>query len=74
MQKWEYEFVKIKHPRLPNTPTDLADFKLCLMDLGEEGWELVSVDNGVAYFKRLVEDLSLADARLRIEKMALESS
>lgn len=48
MTKWQYEFIRIKCPKLLNTRTDLAA-------MGKKGWELVSVDNGIAYFKRPIE-------------------
>ena len=43
--KWEYLTAKVCVPHsIPDTAI--------LRGAGLEGWELVSVDNGVAYFKR----------------------
>lgn len=42
MQKWEYIAVRV---------TDLTDLALT-EEYGENGWELVSVDIGIGYFKR----------------------
>lgn len=39
MKKWEYIVVNSSYENAMNS-------------LGELGWELVSVDNGLAYFKR----------------------
>lgn len=44
--KYEYNAVPLGH--------ESAEHALQLDALGAEGWELVSVDNGVAYFKRAI--------------------
>jgi hypothetical protein len=51
MPRWEYR--KIDLSDLPRRADDLD----LLNDAGENGWELVTIGaNGVAYFKRKVED------------------
>ncbi len=60
MQKWEY----LHLPMVIKTELILSVKQgsyyglgqLQLGDVGEDGWELVSVDNGIAYFKRPVPD------------------
>jgi hypothetical protein len=42
--KWDYLVVKVHQ--------DIESTELGFMTLGYEGWELVSVDSGIAYFKR----------------------
>lgn len=44
--KWEYKAARVKEDRWDVIEIPLLD------RLGREGWELVSVDNGIAYFKR----------------------
>ena len=44
MQKWEY--------RREPTSRDMAE-------LGEKGWELVSVDSSIAFFKRPLGEISV---------------
>jgi hypothetical protein len=42
--KWEYKFEPV---------TDgYSDSKQCFEELGCQGWELISVYEGIAYFKR----------------------
>lgn len=36
-------------------------------DLGREGWELISVDNGIAYFKRPVQPKSEAEILAQLD-------
>lgn len=43
--RWEYWIEEM--------PPDMKEFN----EMGEKGWELVSVDNGVAYFKRPLEEI-----------------
>jgi len=51
--KWEYHFANIEHP--DNTTGKHRKAEL-LNELGTKGWELVSVDNGMAYFKRPINE------------------
>lgn len=46
---WEYKTIGAKGGRVGTIDLD---------KLGQEGWELVSVDNGVAYFKREIRNVS----------------
>jgi hypothetical protein len=50
--KWEYHFTNVEYP--DNVAGKQKKVGL-LRELGANGWELVSVDNGIAYFKRPVE-------------------
>ena len=60
MQKWE----NLKLPITIDGETILSALlsnayqrgELILSRIGKEGWELVSVDNGVAYFKRPIDE------------------
>ena len=53
--KWEYNRFLVRSDEWDNSLDD--EFIHKTMDrLGEDGWELVSVDDGIAYFKRLKED------------------
>lgn len=45
--KWEYDYV---YPT--DRPDKLQETIAVMKDMGRDGWELVSVDNGIAYFKR----------------------
>lgn len=53
--KWEYKVISLR------AIEELGDFLTIphrtsdgFRKLGLDGWELVSVDNGIAYFKRLI--------------------
>lgn len=48
MIHWEYK----EH----TLPEDATDRHKLLMRLGDSGWELVSVDNGIAYLKRQAKE------------------
>lgn len=48
MTKWEYNVRWISHYSVA-AKTDLDR-------MGKEGWELVAIDDGVAYTKRMLED------------------
>lgn len=45
--KWEYKFLHVAG-RVGQIPYNGP----YIQELGQDGWELISVDNGVAYFKR----------------------
>ncbi len=45
--KWEYQVFKVHE--------NLEHREFGFNTLGDEGWELVSVENDIAYFKRPVE-------------------
>lgn len=47
MQKWEYKFLHVAG-QVGQIPYN-GNY---IQELGQDGWELISVDNGVAYFKR----------------------
>lgn len=51
MQKWEYH---IEHTYIFEGD-GVDDFREEAKRLGQRGWELFSVDNGIAYFKRPIE-------------------
>lgn len=58
--KWEYRFKYLlsdSHDVAINeTIRDIDNYNAKVLDdLGNDGWELVSVDNGIAYFKRPLE-------------------
>jgi len=50
--KWEYHFTNVEYP--DNVAGKHKKVEL-LNEFGLEGWELVSVDNGIAYFKRPIK-------------------
>ena len=57
--KWEYlvdnlEHIKFMHGQLHH-PERMQN---AFIALGKEGWELVCVNNGVAYFKREIRNVS----------------
>ena len=61
-KKWEYRVVDLQidiedHEWGKNYPYLENKFN----DLGEHGWELVSIDNTKAYFKRIVTGLGGGD-------------
>ena len=56
MQHWEY--------RTESLPLKSQDAHDILANLGQFGWELVSVDSGIAYFKR---SRSVDDAKIERE-------
>ena len=45
--KWEYKAIIPENDFVPES---------LMNELGQEGWELVYVDNGIAYFKRPIVD------------------
>lgn len=61
MTKWEYEIFRTIHPELPISPAKIEAHKETFAGWGKEGWELVSVDNGIAYFKRPIPPVYLID-------------
>lgn len=48
MTKWDYSAFLFTREKLEGAIR-------AINDLGKQGWELVSVDNGIAYFKRPIE-------------------
>lgn len=62
MTKWEYSQLKIKEYDEGLLWSRFGKFS----DMGKEGWELVSVDDGIAYFKREIkpEIPALKDVRI----------
>lgn len=52
--KWEYEVLALEE----NHNHTGISYKAMLDTDGNEGWELVSVDNGIAYFKREIRNIS----------------
>ena len=53
--KWEYNRIVVKSDRYIN-PLNDDDTYPYIEEAGLDGWELVAVDDGVAYFKRPKED------------------
>lgn len=47
--KWEYYRWRIAEGSQPEA---IGEFDTMMHELGQDGWELVAVDNGFAYFKR----------------------
>ena len=56
MTKWEYRVEDISY-------MGRAGRESTLDEMGEEGWELVGVDNGGAYFKRPKVEADDAESR-----------
>lgn len=54
MQKWEYLDLPVEDRKCDGSclPGYDDNGQLILNSIGQDGWELVSVDDGVAYFKR----------------------
>lgn len=53
--KWEYKIATLWPDVLSETDDNItSDNQELLNQIGEEGWELVSVDSGIAYFKRAI--------------------
>ncbi len=58
--KYEYLTAKVCVPHsIPDTAI--------LRGAGLEGWELVSVDNGIAYFKRPVSEIAVYKDGLKLD-------
>jgi hypothetical protein len=58
--KWEFANKRLlgdSDVALNETLRDIDDANCATLTIfGREGWELVSVDNGIAYFKRPIDD------------------
>ena len=52
--RWEYQVLGIVKD---NDSANLRRFGA----VGAEGWELVSVDNGIAYFKRPIKEITVSN-------------
>jgi len=57
--EYDYEFVSSGMP---------AHLAAILNDKGEEGWELVAVDNGVAWLKRTIPTVLTSTGRVKVVK------
>lgn len=49
--RWEYQWTNFN--LLDYTAQEKGEF---FLEIGQEGWELVNVDNGIAYFKRPLQE------------------
>jgi hypothetical protein len=51
--KWEYNRCRVaRNEGYPNPMDDAWMFEFLNDTLGQDGWELVAIEDGIAYFKR----------------------